>query len=108
MLKLLLVPVAVVFVALAAFNGSPSVQAQSCGPYCDSPGSYQTPTATAIGTTCAIAQANLNSQLQSYANSFCGTQGCQRVVTITVACHATGSGYSISGYATHGCRDSTC
>ena len=78
-----------------------------CGPYCDSPGSYVTPTATAIGTSCAIAQTNLTNQLKSYANSTCGAS-CQLVVTTTVACHASGSGYSVSGYATHGCRDSTC
>lgn len=108
MLKLLLVPAALVLVSLVVFSGSPSAQAALCGPYCDSPGGYVTPTATAIGSTCAIAQSNLTAQLQSYANSYCGTRGCQLVVTITAACQATGSGYSISGYATHGCRDSTC
>ena len=78
-----------------------------CGPYCDSPGGYTTPTATAIGSSCAIAQANLTAQLKSYANSTCGAS-CQLVVTTTVACHASGSGFAVSGYATHGCRDSTC
>ena len=78
-----------------------------CGPYFDSPGGYVTPTATAIGSSCAVAQTNLTNQLKSYANSTCGAS-CQLVVTTTVACHATGTGYSVSGYATHGCRDSTC
>ena len=78
-----------------------------CGPYCDSPGGYTTPTATAIGTSCTVAQTNLTNQLKSYANSTCGVS-CQLVVTTTVACHASGSGYSVSGYAKHGCRDSTC
>lgn len=77
-----------------------------CGPYCDSPGSYSTPAATAIGSSCAIAQTNLTTQLKNYANSFCGS--CQLVVTTTVACHASGTGFSVSGYATYGCRDSTC
>jgi hypothetical protein len=78
-----------------------------CGPYCDSPGGYTTPTATAIGTSCTVAQTNLTTQLRNYANSVCGNS-CQLVVTTTVACHASGTGYSVSGYATHGCRDSTC
>jgi hypothetical protein len=79
-----------------------------CGAYCDSPGGYTTPTATAIGSSCAIAQTNLTTQLKSYATSTCGGGSCQFVVTTTVACHASGSGFSVSGYGTHGCRDSTC
>lgn len=108
MLKLLLVPVAVVLVALAAFTGSPSLQAQACGTYCANPGLLATPTATATGSTCAIAESNLRAQLQSSATSYCGTPACQLVVTITSACQASGSGYTVSGYANHGCRDTTC
>lgn len=108
MLKFFLVPVAVVLVALAAFSGAPSVQAQACGTYCAFPGMLVTSTATATGATCAIAEANLRTQLQSYANSYCGTPACQLVVTITSACQASGSGYTVSGYANHGCRDTTC
>jgi hypothetical protein len=108
MLKVVLIPVALVFVFLAASGGSQSVQAVTCGPYCDMSWGGTTPAATAIGASCAIAQTNLNTQLQSYANTFCGTRGCNLVVTTTVACHATGSGYSVTGYATFGCRDSTC
>jgi hypothetical protein len=77
-----------------------------CGAYCDSPGGYTTPTATAIGTSCTVAQTNLTTQLKSYANSTC--QSCQLVTNTTVACHASGSGFAVSGYATFGCRDSTC
>jgi hypothetical protein len=87
---------------------SPKTQLPTkCGPYCDSPGGYTTPTSTAIGTSCTVAQTNLTTQLRNYANSVCGNS-CQLVVTTTVACHASGTGYSVSGYATHGCRDSTC
>ena len=78
-----------------------------CGAYCDLSEGGTSPTATAIGTSCAIATSNLSAQLQSYANSFCGS-GCRVVVTTTVACHAVSGGFSISGYATFGCRDSTC
>jgi hypothetical protein len=79
-----------------------------CGPYCDTSFGGVTPTATAIGTSCTIATSNLTAQLKSYATSYCGTGGCQVVVTTTVACHAVSGGFSISGYATFGCRDSTC
>jgi hypothetical protein len=79
-----------------------------CGPYCDLTSGGTTPTATAIGSTCTIAQSNLTTQLRNYANSFCGTGGCNLVVHTTVACHADAGGFSVSGYATFGCRDSTC
>ena len=79
-----------------------------CGGYCDLGEGGTTPTATAIGTTCALATSSLTSQLKTYANSYCGTLSCSNVVTTTVACHAISGGYSISGYATFGCRDSTC
>lgn len=106
--KLLLATVALVLVVLSGSAGSPSVQAVVCGPYCDTSWGGTTPTATAIGSSCSIAQTNLTAQLQSYANSYCGTRGCQLAVTITVPCYATSGGYAISGYATFGCRDSTC
>jgi len=79
-----------------------------CGPYCDTLGGGTTPTASAIGTTCALATSSLSTQLKSYANSYCGTNSCAFVVTTTVACHAISGGFSVSGYATFGCRDSTC
>jgi hypothetical protein len=79
-----------------------------CGPYCDTSFGGVTPTASAIGTTCALATSSLSTQLKSYANSYCGTNSCAFVVTTTVACHAISGGFSISGYATFGCRDSTC
>lgn len=107
MRKLLLLPLALAFVFLAMSGSSPSAQAIACGPYCDSPGGYTTPPATAIGTSCTIAQTNLTNQLKSYADSVCG-KACQVVVHITTACHAVSGGYSVTGYATHGCRDSTC
>jgi len=106
MLKFVLAPVAMILVFLAAFGGPQP--AMACGPYCDMLGGGTTPTATAIGTSCAIAQSNLTAQLKSYANSYCGTLGCNLVVTTTQACHAVSGGYSVSGYATFGCRDSTC
>jgi hypothetical protein len=93
---------------LAASTFAAAGAEKACGPYCDHSWGGTTPTATAIGTSCSVAQTNLNSQLKSFANSFCGTGGCQLVVTTTVACNWTGSGYSVSGYATFGCRDSTC
>ena len=79
-----------------------------CGPYCDTSFGGVTPTASAIGTTCALATSSLSTQLKSYANSYCGTNSCAFVVTTTVACHAISGGFSISGYATFGCRDTTC
>jgi hypothetical protein len=79
-----------------------------CGPYCDTSFGGVTPTASAIGTTCALATSSLSTQLKSYANSYCGTNSCAFVVTTTVACHAISGGFSVSGYATFGCRDTTC
>jgi hypothetical protein len=108
MRKLFFLPLALAFVFLAMSSNSPSGLAYACGPYCDNPGGYTTPPATAIGTSCAIAQTNLTNQLKSYANSFCGTGSCQNVVIITTACHAVSGGFSVTGYATFGCRDSTC
>lgn len=79
-----------------------------CGNYCDTVGGGVTPTATAIGTSCTIATSNLTAQLRSYGNSYCGNGACKVVVTTTVACHAVSGGFSVSGYATFGCPDSTC
>ncbi len=79
-----------------------------CGHYCDTAGGGTTPTATAIGTSCTIATSNLTAQLRSYGSSYCGNGPCQVVVTTTVACHAVSGGFSVSGYATFGCPDSTC
>lgn len=79
-----------------------------CGPVCDTSVLSTTPTATAIGTTCALATSSLVSQLMIYANSSCGTLSCHFSVTTTVACHAVSGGFSVSGYATFGCRDTTC
>jgi hypothetical protein len=79
-----------------------------CGAYCDTAGGGVTPTATAIGTSCTIATSNLTTQLKSYATSYCGNGGCKVIVTTTVACHAVSGGFSVSGYATFGCPDSTC
>jgi len=97
-------PLARIFLAA---SGGPQVQ-PTCGNYCDLAEGGTTPTATAIGTSCTIAQSNLTSQLKSYANSFCGTLGCHLVVTTTAACSGSGSSFSVSGYATFGCIDSTC
>jgi hypothetical protein len=106
MLKLLLASVAFALVSLVAFVG-PQPLAAACHVYCDTSYRDTTPTATAIGSSCAIAQTNLQAQLKSYADSVCGSS-CQLVYTTTVACQASGGGYSVSGYATFSCRDSTC
>jgi hypothetical protein len=79
-----------------------------CGAYCDTASGGTTPTATAIGTSCTIATSNLTAQLKSYGTSWCGNNACKVVVTTTVACHAVSGGFSVSGYATFGCPDSTC
>jgi hypothetical protein len=84
----------------------PQVQ-PACGPICDNFPLHKSPTDTAIGTSCAIANSNLQTDLHNYANSVCGLS-CQDTVTTTVACQASGSGFSVSGYITFGCRDSTC
>jgi hypothetical protein len=130
MLKFRLVPSAVVLMSLAAAVGASAAPlpfcAQEdpmkevflassraplptkCGNYCDTAGGGTTPTGTAIGSSCSVVSTNLTAQLKSYANSFCGNLACKVVVTTTIACHASGSGYSASGYATFGCPDSTC
>lgn len=129
MLKLRLVPLAAVCMSLAGVFAASAAPLREedpvkevflassriakplllkCGTYCDMTDGGSTPTATAIGTSCTVAQSNLTSQLRSYANSFCVTGGCNLVVTTTVSCHADGGGYSVSGYATFGCFDSTC
>ncbi|HEX4496734.1 MAG TPA: hypothetical protein VIE43_13775 [Thermoanaerobaculia bacterium] len=104
-------PMAAVFLA-SSHNSSPervkSPLPTKCGSYCDTTEGGTTPPATAIGTSCTVAQTNLSSQLKSYANSVCGTLSCNFLVTTTVACHAASGGYSVTGTATFGCRDSTC
>ena len=94
--------------ALVTAYTAPRV-ANACGPYCDPAGGGVTPSSTGIGSSCSIATTNLTTQLKAYANGFCGPTGsCQLVVHTTIACHAEGGGYSVTGYGTFGCRDSTC
>ena len=106
MRKTVFVPLALVLVVIAVATSPKKLGA--CGPYCDSPGGYTSPPATAIGTSCALATSSLSTQLKSYANSSCGSNSCSMTVFTTVACHAVSGGYSVTGYATFGCRDSTC
>jgi hypothetical protein len=79
----------------------------TCGPFCNTSDGFTSPTSTGIGTSCTVAQSNLSTQLTSYADSVCGAS-CRVHITTTVACHASGSGFSVSGFASFGCRDSTC
>ncbi len=94
---------------LSAALETPAPISKACGAYCDSPGCYNTAIASAIGSTCAIAQTNLQTQLKGVANAFCGTLICQFVTTYTQACTLISPGtYQVKGFGTHGCRDSTC
>ncbi len=80
-----------------------------CGPYCDLGEGGTTPTEQGSGSSCTNAQASLTSQLTDIANSFCGTLSCNRVLTVTIACHLASPGvYQENGYYTFGCRDTTC
>ena len=112
MLKLRFVLLAALCMTLASVFATSAKSVKplptKCGPYCDRTGGSTTPTATAIGASCPVAQTNLTSQLQAYANSFCGARGCNLVVHTPVACHPATGGYSVSGYATFGCLDSNC
>lgn len=81
----------------------------ACGPYCDCPGCYTTATASGTGSTCANAQSSLTTQLRDVANFFCGIGACQFTVIYTQTCTLIAPGtYQVTGYAKHGCRDSTC
>jgi hypothetical protein len=108
-------PMAAVFLASSHNSSSASVASPlptKCGGYCDLTEGGTTPPATAIGTSCTAAQTNLTNSLKSYANSAClafiGNNSCSVVVTTTVGCHASGSGFSVTGTATYGCHDTTC
>lgn len=85
------------------------VVSASCGIQCVLADGGTTPTGGGIGNDCTTATNSLKSQLQGYARSHCPSGvACQEVVTITVACHADSSGYSVSGYETYGCQENTC
>jgi hypothetical protein len=100
-------PLEQVFLASSRAPHLPHFQTK-CGAYCDTTVHGTTPTATAIGSSCTTVQSNLTSQLNSYAHSYCVTKQCNLVVTTTVACHVSGTGYSVSGYATFNCTDNNC
>ncbi|HEY3569267.1 MAG TPA: hypothetical protein VGP73_15160 [Thermoanaerobaculia bacterium] len=85
------------------------VVSATCGLRCVLTDGGTSPTATGIGNDCTTATNSLNSQLQTYTRGYCPSGvTCQSSVTITVACHADGTGYSISGYETFGCQEDTC
>jgi hypothetical protein len=80
-----------------------------CGAYCDMSEGGTSPTAPAAGDTCDTANTDLSQQLRSFAHSYCGTLACNVTIHTTVACHPLSTGgYSVSGYATFGCSDTTC
>jgi hypothetical protein len=87
---------------------APAPVPQACGPYCDCPGCYTTATASGTGSSCTNAQSALTTQLRDLANSVCGF-ACQLQITYTQTCTQIAPGtYQVTGYAKHGCRDSTC
>lgn len=88
---------------------TPAPVAKACGPYCDCPGCYTTATASGTGSSCTNAQSSLTTQLRDLATGFCGTGSCQLTIVYTENCTLIAPGtYRVSGYAKHGCRDSTC
>ena len=88
---------------------TPAPPVLACGPYCDCPGCYTTATVSGTGSSCTNAESSLNTQLRDLARGFCGTGGCQIVITYTQTCTLIAPGtYRVSGFARHGCRDSTC
>lgn len=85
------------------------VVSATCGRQCVLTDGGTTPTSAGIGNDCTSATNALRSQLLSYARAYCPSRvSCQDAVTITVACHADGTGYSVSGYETFGCQEDTC
>jgi len=82
--------------------------AVTCGPYCDLGVGGTTPQGAAAGATCAIAQTNLNTLLRSYASTACGGLPCQVKTYSACQLQPDGTNYLAVGYATYGCRGSTC
>ena len=103
--RLLQMTVLLAVLAIAAYA---PVASASCGIQCVLTDGGTTPTAGGIGNDCTSATNSLKSQLQSYASGYCPSRvTCQSTVTITIACHADGTG-SVSGYETFGCQENTC
>ncbi len=99
-------PLTKLFVATSGPGAQPA-----CGPFCAGFDGGTTPTADALGSSCATATSNLDAQLKDYANGTCSVvagPACNLMYTTTVACHAVSGGYSVSGYAKYGCRETTC
>lgn len=82
--------------------------AVTCGPYCDLSVGGTTPQGAAAGSTCAIAHTNLDTLLRSYASTACGGLPCQVKTYSACQLQPDGTNYLAVGYATYGCRDSTC
>ncbi len=82
-----------------------------CQVFCQDSGALTTATTYATGSSCSVALTNLTTLLRSLADTTCGfTAGaCHLNVIQTVPCQQVSPGvYRIDGYATHGCRESTC
>lgn len=85
------------------------VVSATCGRQCVLTDGGTTPTESGTGSDCTTATNVLKSRLLSDARAWCPSRvSCQDAVTITVACHADGIGYSVSGTETFGCQEDTC
>src|SRR4029079_2713741 len=93
--------------ALSAVLQPPPLAAASCL-VCI--GFYTTSTTYATGNSCATAQSNLQSLLQSLARSQCSPLlSCNLAVHYTVACQQISPGvYRVDGNAQHGCKENVC
>jgi hypothetical protein len=95
--------------AILALTLYAPVASATCGLRCVLTDGGTTPTDSGIGSDCTAATNDLTSRLQAYARAYCPSGvTCQSTVTITVACHASGTGYSVSGDETFGCQENTC
>ncbi len=89
----------------------PPVAKPLCGPVCWQWEGGTTPTEQGSGSTCSAATSSLTSQLTQIAQAAClkvAFGECGLVETITTSCHLVSGAYQVQGYATYGCRDTTC
>jgi hypothetical protein len=88
--------------------------ALTCGPYCATFEGGTTPIEQGSGTSCANAESNLASQLQTLARNDCinnisGLGDCDLVITYTKSCfQQSPTAWAVQGDATYHCKETSC
>jgi len=88
--------------------------AVTCGPYCATFEGGTTAVEQGSGTSCANAESNLASQLQTLARNDCinnisGMGACDLVITYTHSCfQQSPPAWAVQGYATYHCKETSC